>query len=165
MEWLQLHRKAEFTNMYQLQGSGPSDAFDLNIGDETNGSYLTSPTFAANAGAALEFYFNYITSDGDEYIEYAWAELIDTSDDSSTILFTARTTASGDTVPGNGLPGLAPGVTLTPASTPIIPGGPDWSPSGTIRVSAMTSVAATRVGSGPITSFPQPAITSLRLES
>jgi hypothetical protein len=112
------------------QGSGLSDDFDLNIGDETNGSYLTSPTFAANAGAALEFYFNYVTSDGAEFTEYAWAELIDTSDDSSIILFTARTTTSGDTVPGNGLPGLAPGVTLTPASTPIIAGGPDWSPLG-----------------------------------
>lgn len=71
-----------------------------------------------------------MTSDGAQYTEYAWAGLNNVSTDTTGILFTARTTTSGDTVPGFGLPGLAAGVTLTPPSTPIIPGGPDWSPLG-----------------------------------
>jgi hypothetical protein len=96
----------------------------------TNGSILTSPLFAANAGDVLSFYFNYVTSDGAGYSDYAWAMLLDDTLASATTLFTARTTPSGDTVPGFGLPPLAPGVTLSPASTPIIAGGPVWSPLG-----------------------------------
>jgi hypothetical protein len=107
---------------------GPSGPASLGIGSETNGTLLISPTFGAGVGDRLSFYFNYVTSDGAEYIEYAWAKLVGGPAD--VILFTARTTPSGDTVPGAGLPGLAPGVTLTPASTPIIPGGPLWSPLG-----------------------------------
>jgi hypothetical protein len=105
---------------------GPGGPASLGIGSETNGTFLESPSFFANAGSLLSFYFNYVTSDGSIYVEYAWAALAAAGN--SDILFTARTTTSGDTVPGSGLPGLAPGVTLTPASTAIIPGGPLWSP-------------------------------------
>jgi hypothetical protein len=45
-------------------------------------------------------------------------------------LFTARTTPSGNTVPGFGLPGLGAGVTLSPITTAIIGGAPDFSPLG-----------------------------------
>jgi len=102
------------------------------IGSETNGSTFTTSPFAAAVNDSLKFYFNYVTSDGtSSFIEYGWAALID-SLNVATILFTARTnpTAGADTVPGFGLPGLAPGVTLTPPTTPIIPGGPAWSPLG-----------------------------------
>jgi hypothetical protein len=101
----------------------------LNLGGETNGSRLTSPTFTAAAGDALEFYFNYVTSDGTiGYIEYAWARLLDAADTQVALLFTARTTPGGDTVPGFGMP--TPDATLTPPSTPIIPGGPTWDELG-----------------------------------
>ena len=99
-------------------------------GQETNGSFAQTPTFAVNAGDTLNFYFNYITSDGAQYTEYAWAGLYMGTDTFDSYLFTARTTTSGDTVPGFSLPGLGAGVTLTPNSSEIIAGGPDFSPLG-----------------------------------
>jgi hypothetical protein len=103
-------------------------ANDLNIGSETNGSLLRSGVFSAAAGDSLNFYFNYVTSDGASYIEYAWARLLDAALNPVALLFTARTTPTGDTVPGFGLPPIE--ATIIPASTPIIPGGPSWSPLG-----------------------------------
>lgn len=99
-------------------------------GEETNGTTVKTPTFAVAAGDKLKFYFNYITSDGAEFTEYAWAALYSGASAFDSYLFTARTTPSGDTVPGFGLPGLGVGVTLTPSSTAIIPGGPEFSPLG-----------------------------------
>ena len=99
-------------------------------GQETNGSFARTPTFTVNAGDKLDFYFNYITSDGVQFTEYAWAGLFQGASTFDSYLFTARTTTSGDTVPGFGLPGLGAGVTLTPASTAIIAGGPAFSPLG-----------------------------------
>jgi hypothetical protein len=102
------------------------------VSGTTNGSTYTTDTFAALAGAKLVFYFNFVTSDGTgTFTDYGWASLAD-GGSTSTTLFTARTVPDGaNTVPGFGLPGLAPGVVLTPPSTPIIPGGPAWSPLGT----------------------------------
>ena len=100
----------------------------------TNGSLLKTPVFSANAGDALNFYFNYVTSDGAGFTDYAWAELVDTSLNPVALLFTARTEPSPSSiVPGNGLP--LPVATLTPSSVPIIPPippslGPTWSPLG-----------------------------------
>ena len=97
-------------------------------GQETDGSSMRTPSFTVAVGDKLNFYFNYITSDGVQYTEYAWAGLFDP--DFDFFLFTARTTPSGNTVPGSGLPGLGAGVTLLPASTAIISGGPAFSPLG-----------------------------------
>ena len=99
-------------------------------GDPTNGTVITSPLFSADVGSELSFFFNYVTSDGAGFADYAWARVLDSVGDEALILFTARTIEDGDTVPGFGLPGLGAGVTLLPASTPIIPGGPAWSPLG-----------------------------------
>ncbi len=76
-------------------------------GQETNGSLAQTPTFTVSSGDKLNFYFNYITSDGVEFTEYAWAGLFLGASTFDSFLFTARTTTSGDTVPGFGLPGLA----------------------------------------------------------
>jgi hypothetical protein len=102
----------------------PSGAF----GSETNGSSLATPVFAATAGTPLNFYFNYITSDGGGFADYAWAELFDASNNPVALLFTARTVPDGSIVPGTGMP--PPNATLNPASVPIIGGGPVWSPLG-----------------------------------
>ena len=75
------------------------------------------------------FDFNYVTSDGAGFADYAWAGLF-SSGPAPAVLFTARTKPTGDTVPGFGLPGLAAGVTLAPATTAIISGGPAFSPLG-----------------------------------
>ena len=112
--------------------TGAPTFIGMNLGFfETNGSQLTSDPFAADAGDELAFYFNYVTSDGPGFPEYAYANLVDSSD-TDTLLFTARTASGADTVPGPGMPPLAPGVVLTPASTPIdsTAGSTVWSPLG-----------------------------------
>lgn len=94
----------------------------------TNGSQLITSTFSANAGDVLNFYFNYVTSDGTgQYTDYAFAELLNNSL-SSAYLFTARTTPTGNTSPGFGLPPNSS--TLTPGTTPINPAATNWSPLG-----------------------------------
>lgn len=109
-----------------LYGNGSS----LGLGAETDGSVLTSSTFSATAGDPLHFYFNFVTSDGAGYADYAWVKLVNAGTLAEVLLFTARTTPGGDTVPGFGMPAIAAGVTLAPPTTPIIPGGPLWSPLG-----------------------------------
>lgn len=96
-------------------------------GSPENGTTLSTTTFSANAGDGLNFYFNFVTSDGSGFADYAWARLI-SSTQNEVILFTARTTTGGNTVPGFSMP--APAATLTPATTPIIGGAPVWSPLG-----------------------------------
>ena len=94
----------------------------------TNGTTYLTPVFAANAGDLLNFNFNYVTSDGAGYQDYAWAALLDTSLNPVAILFTARTEPSGSIVPGVGLPGA--NATLTPDPVTIIAGAPLWDPLG-----------------------------------
>ena len=98
------------------------------LGHETNGSTLATTVFSASAGTALSFYFNYVTSDGAGFSDYAWAELFSSSKTPVALLFTARTEPTGSIVPGTGLPN--PLATLHPGSVPIIGGGPAWSPLG-----------------------------------
>jgi len=98
------------------------------LGSETDGSTLATPIFSATAGTALNFYFNYVTSDGAGYADYAWAELFTSSNTPVALLFTARTEPSGSIIPGTGMP--APLAVLSPAAVPIIGGGPAWSPLG-----------------------------------
>lgn len=100
-------------------------------GDPSNGSTLTLPAFSVSPGAILAFNFNYVTSDGAGFADYAWAQLIAPDDPSfALLLFTARTTPDGNTVPGFGMPALGEGVVLDPAETPIIPGAPSWAQLG-----------------------------------
>lgn len=101
----------------------------LGLGSETNGSTCVTDAFVANGTDELSLEFNYVTSDGGGYADYAFFQLLGGAGGPLT-LFTARTTPGGNTVPGFGMPPIAPGVTLTPAATPIIPGGPVWSPLG-----------------------------------
>lgn len=97
-------------------------------GNPTNGSIVTTSIFSALAGAQLVFDFNFMTSDGAGWADYAWARLLDSSDNEVALLFTARTTPGGDTVPGFGMP--VPGASLVPASTPIIDNETTWSALG-----------------------------------
>lgn len=109
--------------------NGTSPADPLGITGSTNGSILTSPTFAATAGQALSFRFDYVTSDGGQFDDFAFVRLLGGAGGPLT-LFSARTWPTGNTVPGTGLPALAPGVSLAPASTPVIAGAPNFTPLG-----------------------------------
>lgn len=95
-------------------------------GSPTTGSVINSPSFNADAGESLSFYFNYVTSDGSGFADYGWVRLLDEDSNEVSLLFTARTTSGGNTVPGFSMP--TPTATLTPSSTPIIPNATTWSP-------------------------------------
>jgi hypothetical protein len=97
-------------------------------GSPTNGSVLRSPTFVASAGDVLHFQFNYVTSDGAGFADYAWARVLDPDFNQVALLFTARTVTSGSVVPGQGMP--APGATLTPGTVLITADATTWDPLG-----------------------------------
>jgi hypothetical protein len=97
-------------------------------GNETDGSTLATNVFSANAGDSLNFYFDYVTSDGSGFPDYAWAELFDSSKTPVALIFTAQT----EPAPISIVPGLSlalPVGTLTPSSVAIQP-GTTWSPLG-----------------------------------
>ena len=112
---------------YVSTSGGVSGAGQISSVGGTNGSeYITAP-FAASANDVLNFNFNYVTSDGSGYADYAFAELLQGGSHAAW-LFTARTQPSGNTSPGFGLP--SNDATLTPPATPIIGGGPIWAELG-----------------------------------
>lgn len=116
----------------------------------TDGSSLTSSAFTASAGQVLQYNFNFVTSDGQNgrgnfiYEDYGFVQLLNASTDKVVAtLFTARTEPSGTIAPGQGLPPVDPGVTLSPSDVPITlgsgtgvgtstgyAGGPVWDPLG-----------------------------------
>lgn len=103
----------------------------LGIAGTTNGSTLTSIPFTATAGQQISFAFNFVTSDGtSSFTDYAYARLLGVGGPSDINLFTARTTPGGNTVPGFGLPPVANGVTLNPATVTVTPGATHFSPLG-----------------------------------
>lgn len=73
-------------------------------GIETNGSAYTSPSFTAAAGDRLNLWFNYASTDGKGFDDYAWARLVDAGSGQLVAwLFTARSSNSstGNIVPGD----------------------------------------------------------------
>ncbi|MES2583320.1 MAG: NF038132 family protein [Pseudomonadota bacterium] len=98
--------------------------FDLD--GNRNGSVLRSSVFSASAGDALDFDFNFVTSDGSGFSDYGWARLLNADMSQAALLFTARTIPSGNTVPGFGLPATT--ATVSPSS--IIAGAPVWGALG-----------------------------------
>ncbi len=103
----------------------------------TNGSTFTTDAFTATAGELINFNFNYVTSDGSStYPDYAWAGLMSTDGGANYLIFSAQTQPTGNTVPGETLPALAPGTALVPSTSAIEPGsgasgGPVWTELGT----------------------------------
>lgn len=97
-------------------------------GEDANGSTLRSISFDAAAGQELDFRFNYVTTDGAGYADYAWARLLDQSDNQVAMLFTARTTEAGNAIPGFELP--TPQATLTPFPVAVIEGATEWAALG-----------------------------------
>ena len=93
----------------------------------TNGSQYSTSVFTAAANAPLQFYFNYVTSDGSMYADYAFAQLWTASGSVVATLFTARTATSGSNSPGYGLPATSGTVQ---SMTPKTSSGPVWSPLG-----------------------------------
>lgn len=112
---------------YVSTAGGVTGVSPFALSGNRTGSKLTTSAFSANAGSALNFYFNYVTSDGSGFADYGWARLLNASDNSqAAILFTARTRPDGDIIPGFGLPDADATIPVTP----IIDGAPTWSPLG-----------------------------------
>lgn len=96
--------------------------------DVNNGATYTSVPFTTTStNTEMNFHFNYVTSDGGDYADFAWARLLDGSGNQVALLFTARTHPTADIVPGQGMP--AASATLTPPNVAITL-GTDWSPLG-----------------------------------
>lgn len=106
--------------------NGSTGVSPFNLSGNQNGSYLRSNVFSAGAGDALNFNFNYVTSDGAGFADYAWARLLNADMSEAALLFTARTTTSGNTVPGFSLPNTQATVT----ASAITGGAPVWSALG-----------------------------------
>ena len=69
-----------------------------------NGAKVLSGSFAALAGQTLALQFNYVSTDGRGYDDYAWARLVHAGTDTTAAwLYTARSTRSarGNVVPGD----------------------------------------------------------------
>jgi hypothetical protein len=126
---------------YVTTTGGPSGGgtlpfvFGLSNVTDTNGSTYTTSSFSATAGELINFEFNYVTSDGSGYPDYAWAGLMSTDGGSNYLIFSAQTQPTGNTVPGFTLPPLAMGASLTPPTSPITAGsgesgGPVWNELG-----------------------------------
>ncbi len=65
------------------------------VGSETNGSKITSGSFSALAGQTLSMAFNFVSTDGKGYDDYAWARVVNAADNSHAAwLFTAQSTNS-----------------------------------------------------------------------
>ncbi len=108
---------------YVSTAGGVNGVSPFALSGNRNGSVLRSNTFSALAGELLNFKFNYVTSDGAGYADYGWARLLNADLSEAAMLFTARTTTSGNTVPGFGLPAT----NATVDASPIIAGAPSWS--------------------------------------
>lgn len=79
------------------------DANSRGNGTETNGSRMLSPVFQAAAGDRLSMFFDYVSTDGKGFDDYAWARVVHAADGSTAAwLFTARSSNSstGKIIPG-----------------------------------------------------------------
>ncbi len=85
-------------------GVSPLSLGNNHLGGETNGSKILSSSFSAGSNDILNIQFNYVSTDGNGYDDYAWARLVNADQGNSTVawLFTARSTNSG---PKNIIPG------------------------------------------------------------
>jgi hypothetical protein len=85
-------------------GASPLVLDSNSRGSETNASVITSAAFHATRGDAIDVHFNYISTDGKGFDDYAWARLVAAGDGQLVAwLFTARSSnsATGNIVPGD----------------------------------------------------------------
>jgi hypothetical protein len=109
-----------------LTSSDGSYVTGLGLNGEENWSALYSPVFSADAGDELQFFFNYVTTGGGVWADYAWARLLDTSHNQVALLLAAMT---NPTILGFDMGSID--ATLTPSNAPIqsgsgYGGGPVW---------------------------------------
>lgn len=87
-------------------GVSPIAVKSNSTGVATNGSTFLSGAFSAARGDQLSLSFNYVSTDGKGFDDYAWARVVNASDNALVAwLFSARSTNSGtrNVVPGDAL--------------------------------------------------------------
>lgn len=92
------------TSGSSVYGASPLVLDSNSRGIETNGSVITSAAFHADLGDQIDVHFNYVSTDGKGFDDYAWARLVDASSGSLVAwMFTARSSnsATGNIVPGD----------------------------------------------------------------
>lgn len=114
-----------FSTESGINGAARIPGYD---GSATNGSELLSDVFFAAVGQVVSFNFNYVTSDGSQFADYGFAQLINTTTNQVYELFNARTVPDGAIIPGRDLPPVV--ANLSPGVVAINPGAPVWSPLG-----------------------------------
>ncbi|CAD5373687.1 conserved exported hypothetical protein [Rubrivivax sp. A210] len=86
------------------------DTVDIPGLNQTNGSKIVSSAFTAAANDRLTLYFNYISTDGRNYEDYAWARLVSAATGRTAAwLYTAR---SGNKPDADGTSDYVPGKVL-----------------------------------------------------
>ena len=127
-------------------GSYPG-VVDVNGGggsvNTTNGSTDTINIGALGAGQGKTFYFNFVTSDGNNpanisngsggFPDYGWATLTNTTTGQSYLIFSALTNANNPAAPGAGFPPIDPSSSFASTNIQIgtgAGGGPVWSQLG-----------------------------------
>jgi hypothetical protein len=106
------------SNNYEFTTPPPLSA------SHTNGSSVLSSEFSVNAGDSLGFYFNYLSTDGANHQDYAWARLINATTNEITLLFTVQSSQD---------PGLRfanENATLTQLEGDFHSGAPEWDKLG-----------------------------------
>lgn len=99
-----------------IDNTGTTDMRFTGVPGAATGSTLTSPTFTLASGQQLSIDLNFLTNDGEEFSDFAYAALVRAN--TSTViakLYTANTTGSvAQAVPALGGPGgISAGVALT----------------------------------------------------
>ena len=134
------------------QGVSPLELKTDGKGSERseNGSLVISSAFSAARGDTLSMLFNYISTDGRGYEDYAWARLLNADTrETAAWLYTARSdrSARGAVVPGNvlkrqvdgSLPDELDAVLNNGSSVGFNVSSTDWAPLGGWSGSCWTS--------------------------
>ncbi len=87
-----IHKDSRVSNLDRATNGSPVRSSGLRIS-----SKLVSTTFTVAAGNKLEFYFNYMSTDGAGFGANGWTRLLNASyNKMAALLFTIRTKAGGD---------------------------------------------------------------------
>lgn len=104
------------------------------INTETNGSKYVSGAFSAAAGQNVRMQFNFVSTDGKKYEDWAWARVVNAADNKTAAwLFTAQssTSAPKSVVPGKVTSEFdAPSVITNYDSRDFVHQTANWAPLG-----------------------------------
>ena len=117
-------------SFYYVSTEGGVNGAGLGLGGESDGSTYTFDAFTVGAGATLSYSFNFVTTDSGDFADYAWAMLTDVNTSATYMLMTARTSSTGESVPGAGMPALDTNASIPGAPVTISGSAPSWSALG-----------------------------------